>query len=125
MVPKKSPKSPKIPKLSIKKPKNDHFIKISAIPIPKHTVPLILVGLVKNVTVLWGPIIKMIPITKRIFPNANNPESKNVITPNMKSITPNVVKPTPYSASLLVFLPYLVVLCPTYSVCHLAKSLFC
>lgn len=51
IVPKKSPKRPKIPKHSIKNPINVHFIKIRNIPNEKHNVPLILVGLVKKVTV--------------------------------------------------------------------------
>lgn len=36
-------------------------------------------------------------MTKRILPNANKPESKNVMIPRMKRITPKVVNPTPYS----------------------------
>lgn len=73
------------------------MVKINRIPMPKHIVPLIFVGLVKNVTVLCGPIIRMIPITKRIFPRAKKPESKNVMIPRKKNNTPNVVNPTPNS----------------------------
>lgn len=98
MVPKKSPKSPKMPKLSTMNPTNDHFIKINTIPNAKQSVPRILVGLVKNVTVLCGPIINTNPITKRMFPRARRPESKNVMMPKRKKIKPPAVKPTPNSA---------------------------
>lgn len=97
MVPKKSPKSPNIPKHSTTNPMNDHFIKINNIPVQKHIVPLNLVGLVKNVTVRWGPIIKINPITNNMFPNAKNAESKNVIIPNKKKKNPPAVNPTPNS----------------------------
>lgn len=97
MVPKKSPNKPKIPKLSIMKPKNDLFIKISNIPKAKHKVPLILVGLVKKVTVLCGPMIKIKPIKNKMLPRAKKPESKKVIIPRRKKMNPPAVKPTPNS----------------------------
>lgn len=77
---------------------NDLFIKINKIPSAKHNVPLNLVGLVKNVTVLEGPMIKINPMTKRILPRAKNPESKNVTTPKKKKKIPAAVNPTPNSA---------------------------
>lgn len=75
----------------------DLFIKINKIPTTKQSVPLNLVGLVKNVTVLWGPIIKINPITKRMLPRAKKPESKKVTTPKKKKKIPAAVKPTPNS----------------------------
>lgn len=97
IVPKKSPNNPRIPKLSMMNPMKLLFIKINKIPNPKNTVPLILVGLVKKVIVLWGPIIKIIPITNNMLPSAKNPESKNVIIPKIKNRTPKLVNPTPNS----------------------------
>lgn len=98
MVPKKSPKSPNIPTDSTINPINDHFIKINNMPTQKHTVPLILVGREKNAMVRCGPIIKMSPITKRIFPIAKSAASKNAIMPTKKSPRPPAVNPTPNSA---------------------------
>lgn len=71
MVPKKSPKSPRIPKLSIINPIKVLLIRINSIPIQKQIVPRTLVGLVKNVTVLCGPIININPVTNKIFPRAS------------------------------------------------------
>lgn len=45
---KKSPNKPNIPKLSIKNPKNDLFVKIKNIPNKKQTLPLIFWGLEKK-----------------------------------------------------------------------------
>lgn len=97
MVPKKSPNKPKIPRLSIRKPIKDFFNNMSIIPTQKQSEPRILVGLVKNVVVLWGPIIKINPITNKIFPRANRPESNSVSMPNRKKKSPPAVKPTPNS----------------------------
>lgn len=102
IVPKKSPKRPSIPKLSMINPKNDLFIKIKSIPMQKHMVPLIFVGLLKNVIVRCGPIINIKPITNKIFPNAKNAESKNAIIPKMKKKKPPAVNPTPNSITVLV-----------------------
>lgn len=76
---------------------NDLFIKINKMPNPKHKVPLILVGLVKNVIVLCGPMININPIINNIFPKAKKPESKKVIIPNKKKKNPPAVNPTPNS----------------------------
>lgn len=97
MVPKKSPKRPKMPKLSTMNPINERFMRINTMPSPKNTVPLILVGRVKNVTVRWGPMIKINPMTKRMLPKAKSPLSKKVKTPKVKNKNPAAVKPTPNS----------------------------
>lgn len=78
-------------------PINDLFAKIRSIPVQKHNVPLIFVGLVKNVMVRCGPIIKINPITNNMLPKAKNAESKNAIIPNRKKKIPPAVKPTPNS----------------------------
>lgn len=101
MVPKKSPKSPNIPTDSTMNPINDHFIRINKMPAQKHTVPLILVGREKNAMVRCGPIIKMSPITKRIFPIAKSAASKNANMPTKKSPRPPAVNPTPNSALVM------------------------
>ena len=97
IVPKKSPNKPKIPMLSIIKPMKDFFINMNIMPTQKQIEPRILVGLVKNVVVLWGPIMKINPITNKIFPKAKKPESNSVSTPNRKKKSPPAVKPTPNS----------------------------
>lgn len=76
---------------------NERFIKINKIPIKKHNEPRILLGLVKNVMVLCGPIINTNPIINNTFPKAKNPLSKNVIIPNKKKKNPPAVNPTPNS----------------------------
>jgi hypothetical protein len=90
--------------------KNDLLAKISKIPPRKHKEPLALLRRVKKTTVFWAPIIKVIPIRKRIWlespqfyrlcqltlPNANNAESKKNIMPRPKKTSPcqNGIDPT-------------------------------
>lgn len=124
MVPKKSPKRPNIPKHSIINPINDLFAKINSIPVQKHKVPLILVGLVKNVTVRCGPMIKINPITNNMFPNAKNAESKNAIIPNKKKNIPPAVNPTPNSISVSTFLFFKMLQKVTYFVSQTTKSYY-
>lgn len=76
---------------------NDLLIKIKKIPKQKQNVPLNLLGLLKNETVRWGPIININPITNNMFPNARKEESKNANIPNMKKKNPPAVNPTPNS----------------------------
>lgn len=122
MVPKKSPKRPNIPKHSIINPMNDLFAKINSIPVQKHKVPLILVGLVKNVTVRCGPMIKINPITNNMFPNAKNAESKNAIIPNKKKNIPPAVNPTPNSISVSTIFIHKQLKLVTYFVFQTTKS---
>lgn len=101
IVPKKSPKSPKMPTDSTMNPTNDHFIKINKMPKLKQTVPRILVGREKKAMVLWGPMINMRPITKRMLPIAKSAASKNAMMPTKKRPIPPAVKPTPNSALVM------------------------
>ena len=79
------------------KPKNECFNKIKKIPNMKHKLPRILLGLVKNVIVLCGPMMRTNPIMNKTFPKAKKPESKKVKIPNIKKKNPPAVKPTPNS----------------------------
>ncbi|OBA27911.1 hypothetical protein HANVADRAFT_22814, partial [Hanseniaspora valbyensis NRRL Y-1626] len=96
IIEKKSPNKFRIPKNSIIKPINVHFInKIKKIPEKKQILPLLLFCLVKKTTVLFCPIIKNIPIRNSILPLASNALSKNVNIPKVISIVPITVKPVP------------------------------
>ena len=97
MVPKKSPNNPKMPASSNINPINACFIRIKAIPAKKHIVPRILLGRLKNESVRSGPMIRMMPIKKRMLPRARSPRSKRVIIPRKKKKMPPAVNPTPNS----------------------------
>ena len=100
-TPKKSPKSPTIPSDSIKNPRNVHLHRIMNIPVARNTVPLLLLGLVKNLAVFCGPIMSSTPSKNRMLPTASNALSKNVRTPNRKKRHPPKVNTAPNSVCTL------------------------
>lgn len=77
-------------------PRNVHFMnKIKKIPLKKQRLPLLFVGLVKNINVLFCPMIKNIPIRNNMLPLASKALSKNVIIPRIIKTVPMMVNPTP------------------------------
>lgn len=100
MIPKKSPNKPKIPIVSTINPVNVHLERIIKIPMVKQIEPRLLLGLVKNTTVFFGPIINITPLKNKILPNANSARSKKVNIPKIKHKNPANVKTTPNSTKI-------------------------
>ena len=94
-VAKNSPNKAKIPKVSTMNPKKECFVKMRMIPMRNAIVPRIFRGLVKKYRVFWVPMMRKIPMMKRMLAIAKNAASKKDTTPRKKRNAPAVVKKTP------------------------------
>ena len=95
-VGKKELKSTRNPYPSTHMPTKGHPRNTSATPPMNATVPFAF--RLKNLNVLLGPMVRVTPERKRMFPIDSNPRSKNNMTPRSVKRIPKLVKPMPISA---------------------------
>lgn len=116
MVAKKSPKRTKMPYNSTIKPVRGHLTKMRIMPAENAAVPLIFSFRAKNTNVFWRPMMRVRPITNRIYPVlaayskivsifltlpiASKDRSKNIKTPSVRNNPPPAQKATPISNTI-------------------------